>query len=73
MDAEERKKKIALLKGGQIVKIDGLSFSAKRIDEDESLCPCNYCNVDCLCKGNVAKICDELDFLSKYRWILYLE
>lgn len=65
--------KVALLKDGQIVEIDNLLFSAKRINEDDPQKPCFYCNVDCLCRGDVAEVCNELDFFSKSVWYLYLE
>lgn len=65
--------KVALLKDGQIVEIDNLLFSAKRINDEDPQTPCLYCNVDCLCHGDVAEICAELDFLSKSVWYLYLE
>lgn len=65
--------KVALLKDGQIVEIDNLLFSAKRINDDTPQIPCYYCNVDCLCRGDVAEVCAELDFLSKSVWYLYLE
>lgn len=73
MKTKELMKKVSLLKEGQIVEIDGLYFSAKRIDKSESLIPCHYCNVDCLCKGNIVEVCAELDFFSKYDWCLNLE
>lgn len=65
--------KVALLKDGQIVEIDNLLFSAKRINDDDPPIPCAHCNVDCLCRGDVAEVCAELDFLSKSVWYLYLE
>lgn len=65
--------KVALLKDGQIVEIDNLLFSAKRINDDDPQTPCWYCNVDCLCHGDVAEVCTELDFLSKSVWYLHLE
>lgn len=73
MRIRELAQKVALLKDGQIVRIDGLYFSAKRINDDDPQTPCLYCNVDCLCKGDIAEVCTELDFLSKSVWYLYLE
>lgn len=64
---------VALLKDGQHVEIDGLYFSAKRINQAFSVCPCYICNVDCLCRGNIARVCSELDFMSKTKWYLHLE
>lgn len=73
MNYKELAKKVALLKDGQIVEIDNLLFSAKRINEDDPQTPCLYCNVDCLCRGDVAEVCTELDFISKSVWFLNLE
>lgn len=73
MKQEELRKKVALLKDGQCVEIDGLIFSALRMGEDEPESPCFYCNVDCLCKGDVAEVCTGLDSLSKSVWYLHLE
>lgn len=73
MNQKDLIKKMALLKAGQRVVIDGLLFSAKRIDVDDPWIPCTYCNVDCLCRDDVALICKELDFTSNSVWYLYLE
>lgn len=73
MNAKELAQKVALLKDGQVVEIDGLLYSAKRINDYDPMWPCLYCNVDCLCRGNVAEVCIELDFMSKSVWFLYLE
>lgn len=73
MKQSELDKKVALLKDGQIVEIEGLLFSAKRINDEDPQTPCLYCNVDCLCHGDVAEVCTELDFMSKSVWYLNLE
>lgn len=73
MSVREISKKVALLKAGQIVEINGLMFSAKRIDDDDLPTPCLDCNVDCLCHGDILAVCTELDFVSKSVWYLYLE
>lgn len=72
MKQKELNEKVALLKAGQPVEIDGLIFTAKRIPIDWSINPCQLCNVDCLCHDDVADVCDELDFLSKSQWYLDL-
>lgn len=70
MKDKELTEKIALLKDGQIVMIDGLPFSAKRVD---GFAPCITCNVDSLCHGNVFDVCCQLDVDSKSIWYLNLE
>lgn len=73
MNQKELAKKVALLKDGQIVEIDGLLFSAKKVNEYWPQTPCKYCNIDCLCRGDVAEVCGELDWMSKSTWYLNLE
>lgn len=72
MSEKELNEKVALLKDGVTVEIDGLMFRAMRIKDEDPYWPCLYCNVDCLCRGDVAEVCTELDFLSKSVWYLYL-
>ena len=71
MRANELAEKVALLKDGVPVEINGLWFRAMRINDDDPQTPCLYCNVDCLCRGDVAEVCTALDFLSKSVWYLY--
>lgn len=73
MKLSELRQKVALLKDGQVVEIDGLYFQAKRIPEHWEDATCSYCDIDCLCRGDVARICIELDFLSKSVWYLVLK
>lgn len=73
MNARTLAKKVKLLKAGQIVEINGLLFRAKKVNANDWRFPCDYCNVDCICKGDITKICIELDFLSKYDWYLNIE
>lgn len=73
MNQRKLRKKVALLKSGQMVEINGNFFSAKRINDEDPQTPCLYCNVDCLCRGDVAQVCTELDFMSKSVWYLNLK
>lgn len=72
MNEKKMAETVALLKDGQRVEIDGLIFSAKRVPSEFHTNPCHVCNVDCLCRGDVAEVCFELDFMSKSRWYLNL-
>lgn len=72
MTAKELAKKVALLKDGQHVEIDGLMFKAIKMTDDDCYVPCFYCNVDCLCRDNVTEVCKGLDSMSKSDWYLYL-
>ena len=73
MKKNELHEKVELLKAGQRVEIDGLHFSAKRLHPAFNCSPCYECNVDCLCRGNIAEVCTMLDFMSKSVWYLHLE
>ena len=73
MTQKELAEKVALLKDGQLVEIDGLMIRAFRSNEIFAQNPCTLCNVDCLCHGDIAKICDELHFMSKSSWFLFLK
>lgn len=73
MKKELLRKKAALLRDRQRVEIDGLIFSARRTNAEDPQTACLYCSVDSLCKGDVEKVCTELDFISKSVWYLHLE
>lgn len=73
MNHKKLTEKLALLKDGQIVDIDGLPFSAKILNGGELSIPCDFCNVDCLCHGDIAEVCIRLDYSGKHRWYLFLE
>lgn len=73
MKQRELIQKVALLKDGQIVKINDLYFSAKRVNEAFPPDPCEYCDIDCLCRGDVADVCIELNLHSKLVWYLQLK
>ena len=64
--------KVALLKAGQAVEIDGNYFTAKRVPEGFIDSPCYLCNVDCRCVEDVCNICNELDTFAKYEYYLHL-
>lgn len=71
MKKNELAEKVALLKDGVTVEINGLLFRAMKINDDDPQTPCLFCNVDCLCRGDVAEVCTELDFLSRSVWYLH--
>lgn len=73
MNYKKIAEKVALLKDGQIVDIDGFAFSAKKINEYEDVRPCEVCNVDCLCRGHIAEICFALESAASHNWYLFLE
>lgn len=72
MTQKELNKKVQLLKAGQIVQIAGDYFQAKRISDWYEVNPCDYCDLDSICRGDVAIVCEELDDIRKRRWFLKL-
>lgn len=72
MKQKELYQKVQLLKAGQIVEINSDFFKAVRIDEVD-IFPClDICKLDCICKGDIVQICEELDLSSKAQWYLKL-
>lgn len=72
MTRKELYKKVHLLKAGQIVGINGDYFQAKRISDRHDFNPCAHCNLDSICRGDVAIVCDAMDDVSRRRWYLEL-
>lgn len=72
MNKKELNEKCQLLKSGQIVEIAGDWFKAYRVAESFEGRTCEACDLDSLCKGDVAIVCDELDRPFYSRWYLKL-
>lgn len=72
MKQKELYEKVQLLKAGQIVEIDGDWFRACRVAEGSVGWACEACDLDCICKDDVEKVCCELDFPFYDRWYLKL-
>lgn len=72
MTQKELYKKVQLLKAGQIVQINGDYFQAKRISDRHITNPCDYCDLDSICRGDVAIVCDAMDDIGRRRWYLEL-
>lgn len=72
MKQKELYKKTQLLKAGQIVEIAGDYFKAYKVAESFEGKACEACELDSLCKGDVALICDELDKPFGNRYYLKL-
>lgn len=72
MKQSELYKKAQLLKAGQIVEIDGDWFRAVRCPDYWEARTCELCDLDSICRGNVAKVCTELDRPSYDKWYLKL-
>lgn len=72
MRQKELYEKSQLLKAGQVVEIAGDWFRAFKVPEGFRGWACEICDLDCLCKGDVALICSELDRVFENRYYLKL-
>lgn len=61
MKEKELREKVALLRDGQVVQIEGDFFQAVRIPEYWKCRACEFCDLDSICQGDVAIVCAELD------------
>lgn len=72
MKEKELREKVALLRDGQIVQIEGDFFRAFKLSDDWEVRACEACDLDSLCRGDVAIVCDELDKPFYSKWFLKL-
>ena len=68
MKQKELNEKVALLRDGQVVQIEGDFFQAVRLPDYWQVRACEACNLDSICQGDVAIVCSEIDkpFFTKY-------
>jgi len=64
--------KACLLRDGQIVQISDNWFRARETSLDSDENPCLICQLDSICREEIAEVCLELDFSSRRYWILEL-
>lgn len=72
MRQKELYEKGQLLKAGQAVEIAGDWFRAFKVPEYFECRACEICDLDSLCKGDVALVCSELDRVFENRYYLKL-
>jgi len=72
MTQKELNEKVQLLKAGQIVEINADCFQAKRITDWYEVNPCDCCDLDSICRGDVAIVCEAMDYIGKRQWYLKL-
>lgn len=72
MKQKELYEKTQLLKAGQVVEIAGDWFKAFKVAKEFDGIACEACNLDSLCKGDIALVCSELDKPFGSRWYLKL-
>jgi hypothetical protein len=72
MRQKELELTVQLLKAGQVVEIAGDFFQAVRVPESYEYRACELCELDCICRGDVAEVCKWMDFPDFDRWYLKL-
>ena len=72
MKEKELRKKVALLRDGQIVQIEGDFFRACKLPDYWQVRACEACDLDSICQGDVAIVCSELDKPLYTKWYLKL-
>lgn len=72
MKRKELYEKVQLLKAGQVVEIEGDCFRACRVAEGWEGRACEACDLDCICRGDVELVCNELDWPFDNRYYLKL-
>lgn len=66
------REKVALLRDGQVVQIEGNFFRACRLPDYWQDRACEVCDLDSICQGDVAIVCGELDKPLYTKWYLKL-
>lgn len=72
MTDKELNKIVKLLKDRQPVWVSGHSIRAMRVHGASPGAECDYCEMDCLCKGVIAEICEALNLHAKTPYHLWL-
>lgn len=72
MTEKEKNQKVQLLKAGVTVEIAGDTFYAVRVPESWEYRACELCELDCICRGEVAEVCSAMDWPFDDRWYLKL-
>ena len=72
MRRKELEEKVQLLKAGQVVEIDGNWFRAIKLSDNSTWQACEACDLDSLCRGEVARVCCEMDWPLANKWFLRL-
>lgn len=72
MSQKELYEKVQLLKAGQIVQIAGDWFQAVKVSKYSMCDPCELCDLDSICRGDVEKVCNDMDWPFFDKWYLKL-
>ena len=72
MTRKQLNQKVQLLKAGVTVEIAGDTFYAVKVPESWQYRACDLCELDSICRGDVAEVCKEMDWPYYDRWYLKL-
>lgn len=72
MKQRELNEKVQLLKAGVTVEIASDTFFAVKVPESWEYRACELCELDSICRGDVAEVCSALDWPFDDRWYLKL-
>lgn len=72
MTRKELRMTVQLLKAGQAVEIAGDFFQAVKVPDSYKYRACELCELDSICRGVVAEVCQELDWPTYDKWYLKL-
>lgn len=72
MTQKELRFTVQLLKAGQVVEIAGDFFQAVTVPDYWKYRPCELCELDSICRGMVAEVCQNLDWPTYDKWYLKL-
>lgn len=72
MTEKELNKIVNLLKDRQPVKVSGLWVRAIRVRGGTPGSECENCEMDCLCKGDIAETCEAINLQAKDPYYLGL-
>lgn len=72
MNKENKIKKVNLLRSGQCVNAEGLTIKAIRLLPFSEGDKCDYCEMDCLCRGDIADLCEAINENAKTPYYLIL-
>lgn len=72
MNEETKRKQVGLLRSGQYVTVEGIIIKAIRLLPFSEGDKCDYCEMDCLCRGDIADLCEAINENAKTPYYLLL-
>lgn len=72
MNEENKRKKVSLLRSGLYATAEGITVRAIRLLPFSEGDKCDYCEMDCLCRGDIAELCEAINENAKTPYYLLL-